>query len=72
MKYESPEHLATKIEWEGGLYDFVNSYGLSIDELPEGTPDHIIAAFVQIKDAQNAENTIWDWLPNPGEIEEYE
>ena len=35
-KKMTPEEFASKLDWEGGLYELVTSYGLSPDRLEDG------------------------------------
>lgn len=69
MSKYTKNQLANKIDWEGGLYEFVNGYGLDIVDLPEDTPSEIVIAFRRIKEVEQYEHIIWDWLPEPGSDE---
>lgn len=43
MKYANMEDFAGKMDWEGGLFDFVIGYGVSKDDLPDDMPDDVRA-----------------------------
>lgn len=50
MKYESREELASKIDYEGGLEEFLR-YGFSVDDIPEDDDELY----------QVAAQMMWDW-----------
>lgn len=61
-RYESREDLASKVEWEGGVTEAINGYGISADELPEDAPGDIVAAWRQVEEIDDAVNSIQCWL----------
>lgn len=35
MSYDTREDVASKIEWEGCIYTWVNGYGMNPDDMPD-------------------------------------
>jgi hypothetical protein len=65
-KYQTREELEDKAEWEGGPLEFIFGYGLSPDELPEGTPAHVIEAVTRLTTQGSADlETFENWLHAP-------
>lgn len=69
-RYENRQELANKIDHEGGIYDMLIGYGLTIEDLPEDDKA-LIAALSQVKILQpgfeGAVERLKRLLPEPGE-----
>lgn len=61
-RYESKEELAGKVDWEGGVAEAINGYGIRSDELPEGTPQAIVEAWQRVESVGAYVNAIENWL----------
>jgi hypothetical protein len=61
-RYESKEELASKVDWEGGVTEAINGYGIGADELPEGTPLEIVTAWRMVEAVDDPVSTIRRWL----------
>ena len=61
-KYESREDLAAKVDWEGGVSEAINGYGIGADELPEDTPADIVAAWRRVEIIGGDVEFIQEWL----------
>lgn len=66
-RFETVYDLFSKVEWEGGLYETINDYGVSSDELPIGTPVSIIEAWDRIEATAPDSVLIWRWLTENGD-----
>jgi hypothetical protein len=66
-RYETVYDLFSKVEWEGGLFETINSYGVSSDELPLGTPTDIIEAWDRIEATGPDAASIWRWMIENGD-----
>jgi hypothetical protein len=53
------EELASKVEWEGGVYEAIKGYGIGLDALPVSTPSEIRAAWQTVA---RAVEKIQTWL----------
>jgi hypothetical protein len=56
------EELADKIDWEGGVEEAINGYGLGVSVLPDDAPDSIKADWQAIRDTRAAIGRIQEWL----------
>jgi hypothetical protein len=60
--YMTREELADKVDWEGGVVDAINGYGLDVSVLPDDAPESIKADWQAIGDMRAAVERISDWL----------
>lgn len=49
-KYTTQE-FADKVDWEGGLYEAVTSYGLKPEDLDDDAPPALVVLLVRFKEA---------------------
>lgn len=56
------ERLADKVDWEGGVEEAINGYGIDVSALPEDVPDSIKADWQSIRDTLKAVQRISEWL----------
>lgn len=61
-RYENKEGLAEKVDWEGGVAEAINGYGIHSDELPEGTPQAIVEAWQRVEAVGAYIHAIENWL----------
>ena len=69
-RYESPEELAGKVDWEGGLTEAILGYGIKSEDLPVGTPPEIVDAWKRVEAVGPDVDKIQSWLPEPGTDDE--
>jgi hypothetical protein len=73
MKYESVADLYDKVDWEGGLTEALFGYGIAAEDLPDGTPGDIVAAWATLEDLSGTIRGIEAWLEdNADEGREYD
>ena len=68
--FDTPQQLAAKIEWEGGLEETIFSYGISACDLPAGTPVKVREAWERVDAVAPDLGIIEDWLESIPEEEE--
>lgn len=61
MRYTKKE-LAQKVDWEGGVAESINGYGIPFTSLPEDAPFEIVQAWQAIEATGEAERAIYTWL----------
>lgn len=61
-RYESKQDLAAKIDWEGGVTEAINGYGISHETLPDDTPIDIFNAWVRVEAIAADVDKIYEWL----------
>lgn len=54
----TPEEFAAKMEWEGGMAEFILGYGVNPEEVPDAVASKI-TAFIQA--ANELEGALQDW-----------
>lgn len=71
-KYESGKDLAQKINWEGGVTEFIHSYGTRKEDLPDDLPIDVRIDFeILLEPAYEFSlRRVEDWLEE--ELEEAE
>jgi hypothetical protein len=58
--------VAAKVEWEGGAVELVFGCGLAPTELPEGTPEVVVAAVTRLATQSAADlKAFEEWLDEP-------
>jgi hypothetical protein len=70
MRFENNREVLEKADWEGGIYDLANGYGVLSDDLPEGTPAYVIEAWDRLRLAGEDETLIQRYLEENYEEEE--
>lgn len=69
--YESRAEVAAKIDWEGGFFEAVFGYGITLEDLPEDDPElreawqEMMAAWSYFGPKMMAVEAL---LPDPGEM----
>jgi hypothetical protein len=61
-RYESKAELAAKVDWEGGVTEAINGYGLGHETLPDDTPIDVFNAWVRIEATAGDVAKIYEWL----------
>lgn len=61
-RYESVSDLYDKLDYEGGFPEVIWGYGISWTELPEGTPDEIIAIWRDLEGREKDIRIVQGWL----------
>ena len=72
MSYQSVAELANKIDWEGGVTEFILGYGFDVAALPPGSPENIKAAFLRVQAVYDDVNEIQQWLDDHSDDEDSE
>lgn len=67
MTYATPQELAGKVDWEGGVTEAILGYGIKSEDLPEATPAEIVEAWKRVEAVGPDVDKIQNWLPEPGE-----
>lgn len=56
------QEVAGKVDWEGGVADAIQGYGLDVDVLPEDTPTEVVEAWIRVRESRKDVDLIADWL----------
>ena len=60
--YTDPACVAAKIDWEGGIFDAINNYGLSSDDVKDAVPPEVLEAWKVIESVRPAAVVIATWM----------
>lgn len=64
-KYESREHLAGKITWEGGLWQWATGYGFNPEDMPDEETAQAAKKFEEsLAEAQADADALMTLLPD--------
>lgn len=69
-RYHDREDLAAKVEWEGGVSDAILDYGITHDQLPEGTPTEVVEAWKRVEEVSPDERMLGLWLED-GKVRDF-
>lgn len=56
------EEIAAKVEWEGGLGETINGYGLNSSVLPDDCPENVRNAWMNVEAINVDLDVINNWL----------
>lgn len=63
-KYENRQEIANKLDYEGGIYEFVFGYGLDVYDLPQDDTE-LIRALQAVLDTKHLWAHLESLLPEP-------